>query len=234
MGLWKLHCKETSNQTGSPSHHWIRLPGRLWQIAILAAFLLSFIIISVFAHKYTRFPGDLTLTLYIQAFDSGILKQAMKVVSQIGGGQVATMLLLIAALLFWVKHKSRDSLLLIGVGLLSSTDRFLKVLIDRPRPSPDLISVIEINDSGSFPSGHATFAIAFFGALFYFSSIYISHPILRRLAQLIAVAFILLTGVSRIYLGAHWPSDVLGGYLLGCFILAVLVPLHRKALSAAD
>ena len=229
-----MHCEDVSNQTGSPSHQWIGLPGRLWQIIILAVLLLAFLLISVFAHKYTRFPGDLTLTLHIQAINSGFVKQSMEVISQIGGGQVATILLLVAALLFWVKHKRRDSLLLIAVGLLSSTDRFLKVLIDRPRPSPDLVSVIEIKDSGSFPSGHAIFAIAFFGALFYFSSIYISHQILRRLAQVTAVAFILLTGVSRIYLGAHWPSDVLGGYLLGCFILAVLVPLHRKALSATD
>jgi len=198
----------------------------------LAAFLLSFIIISVFAHKYTRFPGDLTLELHLQAFDSSLVKQTMKVISQIGGGQVATILLLIAALLFWVKHRHRDSLLLIGAGLLSSAGRVLKILVDRPRPSSDLVSVIEINHSSSFPSNHAVFAVAFFGTLFYFSSIYIRCPIIRRLAQVGAVALILLTGISRVYLGAHWPSDVLGGYILGCLILAVLVLLLRRARGA--
>lgn len=229
MGLYELHCEEVPNQTDRASHQGVRLSGRLWQIAILAALLISLLLTSVFAHKYARFPGDLTLELHIQAFDSSFVKQAMKVVSQIGGGQVATILLLISAILFWVKHRRKDSLLLIGAGLLSSLDRLLKILIDRPRPSPDLVSVIQINHSGSFPSGHATLAMAFFGALFYFSSIYISRPILKRLIQIGSVAFILLTGISRIYLGAHWPSDILGGYLLGCLILAILVLLYKKA-----
>ena len=228
MGLCKLQQEGISDETERTSHQGVRLPGRLWQTAILAALLISLLLTSVFAHKYARFPGDLTLELHIQAFDSSFAKQAMKVVSQIGGGQVATILLLVAAILFWVKHRRKDSLLLIGAGLLSSVDRLLKILVDRPRPSPDLVSVIEINHSGSFPSGHAVFALAFFGALFYFSSIYISRPILKMLIQIGSVAIILLTGISRIYLGTHWPSDVLGGYLLGCFILAILVLLHRK------
>ena len=226
-----MQQERISNKTSRTSHQEVRPPERLWQIAILAALLISLLLTSLFAHKYTRFPGDLTLELHIQSFDNSLVKQTMKVVSQIGGGQVATILLLVAAALFWVKHRRKDSLLLIGAGLLSSVDRLLKILVDRPRPSPDLVSVIEINHSGSFPSGHATFAMAFFGALFYFSSIYISRLILKRLIQIVSVAFILLTGISRIYLGAHWPSDVLGGYLLGCLILSILVLLHRKARS---
>ena len=224
-----MQCEEVPNHTDGTSHQGVRLPWRLWQTAILAALLISLLLTSVFAHKYARFPGDLTLELHIQALDSSFVKQAMKVVSQIGGGQVATILLVAAAILFWVKHRRKDSLLLIGAGLLSLLDRLLKILVDRPRPSPDLVSVIEINHSGSFPSGHATFAMAFFGALFYFSSIYVGRPILKRLIQIVSVAIILLTGISRIYLGAHWPSDVLGGYLLGCLILAILVLLHKKA-----
>jgi membrane-associated phospholipid phosphatase len=216
------------------SHQGVRLSGRPRQIAILVMLVLSFLVISVLAHEYTRFPGDLTLMLYIQAFDSGFVKQSMEVISQVGGGEVATILLLATALLFLVKHKLRESLLLIGAGLLSSADRLLKMLIDRPRPLPDLVSVIEINDSGSFPSGHATLAVVLFGALFYFSSIYISNPIVKRLAQIVAVAFILLTGISRIYLGAHWPSDVLGGYLLGCIIISILVFLHRRYRSVTN
>lgn len=203
-------------------------------MAILAILLLTFIVISVLAHKYTRFPGDLTFTLLIQSFDSGFVKKFMEVISQIGGGQVATAVLLGSAVLFWVKHKRQESLLLIGAGILSSVDRLVKILADRPRPSPDLVIVTKINDSGSFPSGHATFAMVLFGALFYFSGVYISNAVLKRLAQAFAVAIILLTGVSRIYLGAHWPSDVLGGYLLGSIIVGLLVVFHKRSRSVAD
>jgi undecaprenyl-diphosphatase len=158
----------------------------------------------------------------------------MQAVSEAGGGHVATALLVIVALLLWVKHRRSDSLLLVGVGLLSMMDRVLKVLVDRPRPSSDLVSVMEINHSMSFPSGHATFAMVFFGALFYLSTSYISSPIIRSGAQVGAVVLILLTGISRIYLGAHWPSDVLGGYLLGGLILAVMVLLHSRIRGATD
>ncbi len=222
----------TSSETGRTGSHEIRPPKELSKPFILVALLVSLVVISIFAHKYTRFPVDLFLALHIQAFDCSFIKQSMKVVSQIGGGQVATVLLLFAAILFWIKHRHIDSLLLVGVYVLSSIDRLLKILVDRPRPSPDLVSVIELNQSGSFPSGHASFAMAFFGALFYFSSIYIRHTLLRRLIQIGSVAFILLTGISRIYLGTHWPSDVLGGYLLGGLVLAILVLLHRKARDA--
>jgi membrane-associated phospholipid phosphatase len=226
-----LPQEDISNEADRTGLQEIKPSKILWKTFVLAALLISLLLISVFAHKYTRFPGDLFLSLHIQAFDYSFVKQFMKVVSQIGGGQIATILLLIAAILLWVKHRRFDSLLLIGAGVLSSTDRLLKILVDRPRPSPDLVSVIDLNHSGSFPSGHATFAMTFFGALFYFSSIYINRPLLKRLIQIGSVAIILLTGISRIYLGAHWPSDVLGGYLLGGLILAILVLLHRKARS---
>jgi membrane-associated phospholipid phosphatase len=221
-----VHQKEISDETNSTSNQGESLPGRLYQKAIVAALFILLLLTSVLANKYDRFPGDLSLELHIQAFNYNFVMQAMKVISLIGGGQVATVLLIVVAILFWVKHRRNDSLLLIGAGLLSSVDRLLKIVVDRPRPSPDLVSVSSINHSGSFPSGHAAFAIAFLGALFYLSSIYISSSVLKRFIQTVLLTLILLTGISRIYLGAHWPSDVLGGYLLGCLILAILVPLH--------
>jgi len=201
----------------------------LWRTVLLAALSLSVLLISVYAHEYARFPGDLTLELHIQAFDSSFVKQAMKVVSQLGGEQVGAALVLVAALLFfWVKNRRSDSLMLVGAGLLIQVYQVLKLIVERPRPSSDLVSVFQREQTSSFPSGHATFAMAFFGALFYFSSIYISSPILKRAAQVTMVVLILLIGISRVYLGAHWPSDVLGGYLLGGLILAALVLLHRS------
>jgi membrane-associated phospholipid phosphatase len=223
-----LRQEGTTDETNKTRRHDIRTPKKLLLMFIMAVLFISLALISVLAHKYTRFPGDLILALHIQVFDNSSVEQFMKVISEIGGGRVATILLLASAILFWVKHRRIESLLIIGSGLLSSIDRLLKILIDRPRPSPDLVSVMEINHSGSFPSGHATFAMTFFGALFYFSSIYIGHSIIKKLIQTVSVIIILLTGISRIYLGAHWPSDVLGGYLLGGLILSLLVLCHRK------
>ena len=227
-----MQQERPTSKTQKTSHRVAKVSS-LWRTVLLASLSLSVLLISVCAHEYARFPGDLTLELHIQAFDSRFVKQAMKVVSQIGSDQVGAALVLVAVLLFiWVKNRRGDSWMLVGAGLLSQIYQILKLLVERPRPSPNLVSVFQQDQSSSFPSGHATFFMAFFGTLFYFSSIYISSPILRRAAQVTMVVLILLIGISRVYLGAHWPSDVVGGYLLGGLILAVLVLIHRRARDA--
>jgi membrane-associated phospholipid phosphatase len=229
-----LQQERPTSQTQDTRHREANVPS-LWQMVLLAALSLSVLLSSVYAHEYALFPGDLTLELHIQAFDSSFVKQAMKVISQIGSDQMGAALVLIAVLLFFlVKNRRADSLMLVGAGLFSQVYQILKLLVERPRPSPDLVSVFQSDQSSSFPSGHATFFMAFFGTLFYFSSIYIRSQILKRVAQVTTVVFILLIGISRVYLGAHWPSDVVGGYLLGGLILAVLVLLHRRARQASS
>jgi len=174
------------------------------------------------------------MALHTQALNSGFVNRTIEVISEIGGGQVAIALLLASALLLWVKNKRQEGFLLVGAGILSSSDRLVKMIVNRPRPSPDMVSVFEINSSGSFPSGHATLVIVLFGSLFYLSSIYIRNKLLKRSAQIISVLIIMLTGISRVYLGAHWPSDVLGGYLLGSIIVMLSIILHKRMSRVTD
>lgn len=103
----------------------------------------------------------------------------------------------------------------------------LRVAIGRMRPSVDYIpsGFLEVQAAFqrfSFPSGHATGAVAAFLALVICLR---PHPRWRGLALLMALVVILGTGFGRVYLGVHWPSDVLGGYLLGlaCVISAWLL-----------
>ncbi len=105
-----------------------------------------------------------------------------------------------------------------GLGSL-----LLKILIHRARPSRELVTIFDFQTTGSFPSGHVVFYTVFFG--FVLLALVSTPKIPRRLRQFLAgfCGFLILTvWLSRIYLGAHWLSDVIGGYLLGGLFLLVL------------
>jgi len=108
-----------------------------------------------------------------------------------------------------------------GVNLL------VKDLVQRPRPTSGNVNVIDMLNSYSFPSGHVMFYLGFFGFI-WFLVFTLLKPSLKRSLILVPVGIlIVLIGVSRIYLGQHWASDVLGAYLLGSLTLVAIVLVYR-------
>ncbi|MGB9825306.1 MAG: phosphatase PAP2 family protein, partial [Desulfofundulus sp.] len=92
------------------------------------------------------------------------------------------------------------------------SEEVLKAVFRRPRPAVDQL----VHASGySFPSGHSTVGIAFFGAVAFLLWIHLYRSRLRLLTTTILALLILCIGISRIYLGVHYPSDVLAGFAVG-------------------
>ena len=113
-----------------------------------------------------------------------------------------------------------------GGALLSRT---LKEFIGRPRPSSEVVEVFRVIDTKSFPSGHVTFYVCYFGFLFFVAYAVLPRGSLRRrLALLLTGLPVLLVGPSRVYLGEHWPSDTLGAYLMSGLWLALCLDLYRR------
>jgi undecaprenyl-diphosphatase len=106
--------------------------------------------------------------------------------------------------------------------LLNAT---LKLMFERPRP--DLFRAIPSPHSHSFPSGHAMRSIAIYGAIA--AVLCAIHPRLTRGVVLTVALLVLAIGLSRVYLGVHWPSDVVAGYAFGAISLAVTVHLTHRA-----
>jgi len=99
----------------------------------------------------------------------------------------------------------------------------LKQLVDRPRPTPDLVELRAGFSSPSFPSGHVMSAALLYGLLLYLS-LRIALPSVLRLALIGWCAFMLVvSGPANVYLGVHWPSDVVGGYAWATVLLLPLV-----------
>jgi undecaprenyl-diphosphatase len=93
-------------------------------------------------------------------------------------------------------------------------------MVHRPRPTPDLVYVAAKIGYGSFPSGHALNTLAFYGFLAVLA-LEVRRVWLRRAIVVACVCIVLGVGISRIYAGEHWPTDVLGGYVLGAVWLLI-------------
>lgn len=109
----------------------------------------------------------------------------------------------------------------VAVGSIS-INLILKRIFDRPRPVLDQL----VDVSGfSFPSGHAMFSFSFFGLLIYIVWFFVKNPVLKHGITLILLVLILLIGLSRVYVGVHYPSDVIAGFSAGLFwlLLSLLV-----------
>ena len=190
----------------------------------MAGGLLLTLVIFVFAWFYATFPGDqqaLERFQNSQNSQTGWLDTAASAVSRLGWMPVSSVLMVLTVVALFVTRRWADALVVtlsgipIGVGIL------LKDVIGRARPEYFLTG--SAPSSLSFPSGHSLFAMLFGGLLIVLAEeLPISTPIRRGLQTVLAM-LILGVGASRVYLGVHWPSDVVGGYLFGIVALMGLV-----------
>src|SRR5262245_40461560 len=173
--------------------------------------------------------GDLRITRFIQRFDGRYFHWLMVAVSWLGYfGRQWVVALCVAALLLRFRLKVEAACLLISLGSIWLLTNAIKIIVGRPRPSPDMVYVYYYPATCSFPSGHVTSYIALSGFLFYLVYTLMRPSSLRSALLLLLGALIGLVGLSRVYLGAHWASDVFGGYCLGFIWLALTIYFYRR------
>lgn len=207
------------------------------KLLIIAGLAILTLAVSVCARLMPHFPGDLRLTILLQSFNNESLQSFMEWVSFLTGGWRAALLVVVIGVVVWWRLGRLEGILILVAGLSSSLNIPLKVAINRPRPAADMVRVFIDETGNGFPSGHALFAAVVLGLLAYFVGTNLRKRSLRILSLFSLLVLILLVGASRVYLGAHWPSDVMGGYLFGALFIAVLIWFYdkRKAhLSAAS
>jgi undecaprenyl-diphosphatase len=159
----------------------------------------------------------------IHSIASGGLTTIMLAATLYGGPSFLVPLGLAVALAFFIRGWRRGALLVVitlaGAGLLNW---WLKLSFARVRP--EAFFDYPLPASPSFPSGHALYAASVFGGLAALLSARLKHRALRVVVWSAAAMLILLVGLSRVYLGVHYPSDVLAGYSVGViWVTAVAV-----------
>lgn len=196
---------------------------------VLGIGVLCVVLMSWLAWRYPHFDWDVAIALWIQSIDWPGFGILMWVVSEIGRGWVPYLLTpLIGLSLIWGRYRAEGAVLMIGAAAGAVVNRVLKYWIARPRPGDGLLRISGIFPHESFPSGHAMFFTECFGFLLFLALILLPRGRGRTVICAFLGGLIASVGVSRIWLGAHWPSDVLGGYVIGGLLLLLMVELYRR------
>lgn len=130
-----------------------------------------------------------------------------------------------AILLVTIKNKKIGISITLNLITIAGLNLLLKNIVQRPRPTDFRL----IDESGySFPSGHSMVSMAFYGFLIYLAYKYIKNNKLKMLLSIVLGLIPLLIGISRIYLGVHYTSDVIGGFMVSISYLIIYTRIVKK------
>ncbi len=190
--------------------------------------LLLFALLATGAAFFDRFPADERIAHAIQNIDVPAFGGFVDFVNWIGNPWTSVALILLFALAFVLARAPLAAVLLLFTLLAKWVNSVLQDLIERPRPSPELVDVTKRVDAFSFPSGHTLGTALVFGLLFFLLPAIVPWRVLRWALQAGCVLLVAAAGPARVYIGVHWPSDVLGGYLLALLFLVPLVGAYLE------
>lgn len=200
-------------------------------LVFTAAISVVFLVLTFFAKADPYFSFDLRISTSVQQFHPSWFDLLMKFITQLGNQALggAVLLLAISTLVVVCKYKEAFLLIVSSVGAVQLSE-FFKMIVSRPRPDPMLISQFEqFTRYDSYPSGHVMFEVSFYGFLLFLVYRQLKKNTWYR--RMLLVTFFLpiaLIGLSRIYLGAHWFSDVVGGYLLASIWLYLVIHCYLR------
>jgi undecaprenyl-diphosphatase len=186
-----------------------------WLLAGLALLLLALVLAAVAAGPGTV-PGDVAIARAIQRPTSGTIDAGAGVISLIGADFPSMFVLAVICVgLMTFLGRPDLALFLFVAAALRAVGPVLKVLIASPRPSLEAVVIVAKADGLGFPSGHALGAALLYGAIAIIAPQVNATRLVTRGIQILAIAMMVLVALSRVRLGVHWPSDVVGGLLFG-------------------
>lgn len=193
---------------------------------VLFICLVGFLAIAEDVFNKEIMYGDIIGYKLISTFlISDFVTPIAKFITNFGGViflSVATVMLFL-----FIKNKKIGLSIISNIVIITVLNQLLKRILQRPRPTEFRI----VEETGySFPSGHSMVSMAFYGYLIYLIYRYIKNKYVKWTLITILSILICLIGISRIYLGVHYTSDVLGGFLLSISYLVVYISSIKKLL----
>jgi membrane-associated phospholipid phosphatase len=192
--------------------------------------LALFSLLAWWVRKHPVLSTDVAISHTFQKRQKTFLEIISKLLSVIGSAGFTSIVALLISLAMWRTQRRSEALMTIGISMMSLlARRTLQQIIHRPRPCEPLVHVSKKKKKPSFPSGHVTASTTVWGWLIVLALLLLPGNRFRKGALTILPGLtILLSGPSRIYLGEHWASDVLGGYLLGSMWISAGLSLYLR------
>lgn len=190
---------------------------------------IAFILLAIFVGKNSINNFDISISHFVQQFHRPWLDKTMVFISAFGNVSVAFICMLATAAAFWLAKYKREAIFVMAISFTGVITFSLKRLFNRPRPTDEHVTLIESYQNNSFPSGHTLSYVVFFGFLVFIMRQLKSIPTyLRNTVTLISYFMLVFGPISRVYLGAHWFTDIVGGTLIGLLYLLVLNHYYKK------
>jgi len=192
-------------------------------IAVYTFFIALFGVFCYFANRFDYFPGDLNISLWIQNIDFSGVKPIMQFVPY------ALILAVVVCLKFWLPGR-RLAFIFIAIAASAAgiASWLIKLIVSRPRPDIELVQIWEGTIGSGFPSGHVACAAVIGGFLFYLAPKLVKTSLATGLLRALLIVIIAAVGLSRLYLGTHWASDLAGGLFLEGLLLYPAIALYNK------
>ncbi len=196
-------------------------------IVLVGLLFVLFFALAVAARTPSLLHFDTAITREIQEGHTTPLDFLAYFFTTLGNGITMTLLCIGAAVVLYKAGRPKASwfsiLTLLGLPL----NLLLKLIVHRPRPSSDLVRILLPEPGLSFPSGHAMGSVIVYGFLAYLAWSYIGDPGRRRFWTAVLALAPIGISLSRIYIGVHWFSDVIGAWLFGLIVLFIFVDLYH-------
>lgn len=196
---------------------------------IVVSLVVGAILLSYLAKILPTLPGDMFVTELFQGGRWWFFHRLFVFTSTLGStpAVLLTTTSIVALFLFYKMPKA--GLFTLSTLLNHPVNIMIKAFIQRPRPTEDVVTIFEKLSSYSFPSGHVMHFTVFYGFVLFVALHTKRLPqVLRTFLVFICGFFIAFIGPARIFLGAHWFSDVLGGYIFGAVLLIPLIAIYHR------
>ena len=194
---------------------------------VMVIFLILF---SIFAYKIVMnksiYIDNIVYDFICDNFMSERMTNIVKILTSLGSALVVIILTIV--LFMAIKNKRIAVSIVINLIVITILNNLLKIIFLRPRPD---VNNLILESGYSFPSGHSATGMAFYGYLIYLIYKYVNNKKIKIPLIIFLSLIIVAIGLSRIYLGVHYASDVLGGFLLAIVYLIIFITITNKCIE---
>lgn len=191
---------------------------------VMVIFLILF---SIFAYKIVMnksiYIDNIVYDFICDNFMSERMTNVVKILTSLGSALVIIIFTIV--LFIAIKNKKIAISVVINLIVITILNNLLKIIFLRPRPD---VNNLILESGYSFPSGHSATGMAFYGYLIYLIYKYVNNKKIKIPLIIFLSLIIVAIGLSRIYLGVHYASDVLGGFLLAIVYLIIFITIANK------